>query len=174
MTTVPAVVRGGNLLEFTLALALSAGVVAALLSVATLQDHRRRTEETGDLVQRASAAARRAQADRVQGDGPITVADLVHYLPGQRLVREGSRISALQTPINRPLALVAEGPFAFWFALRGLDQRECRTLLPRLWRLHPRLRLNQSLVKPSVHTAMPVTVLAQCLASGNTLEMEGS
>lgn len=167
-------VSGSSLLEFTLALALSAGVLSALMSLASVQDQRRRVEATGDLVQRAAVAARRMQAERPDGATALTVADLSAYLPGHPLVREGDRIVAMRTPINRPLALVDDGPFAFWLALRNLDRHECRTLLPRLWRLHPRLRLNQNLLKPTVGTPMPAVAVAHCLASGNTLEVEGT
>lgn len=165
--------RGYSLLNLTLTLLLAAFIVGGVLAAASALDHRRKVNQSLDLVHRAAARAKALYPMQPDGYASVTtarVADLVS--PGQR-VTSGGTVTALRTALSRELTIVPDGNFGFWVRLSGLPQSECRALLRQAWANYPRVRLNNAIIKVGMATPIGNTELALCTAT-NTLDMEGS
>ncbi|MBK8284865.1 MAG: hypothetical protein IPK97_08205 [Ahniella sp.] len=172
--TIPNAQRGSGMLEFSLALALTASIGAGLFSVAGLLEQRRQAGQTLDLIHRASALARRQLPLQPDGYASLSTASIAGLVPANRVIWSGGEVAGLRTPLNRPLRALGNGPFAFWIRLSELTRQECRTLLPQTWRDYSRIKLNDAVVKSQTHASFPQPLLDQCAARGNVLDVEGS
>ena len=172
--TIPSAQHGSGMLEFSLALALTASIGAALFSVAGLLEQRRQTTQTLDLVHRASALARRQSPLQPDGYASLSTASIIGLVPANRVIWSGGVVAGLRTPLNRPLSALGNGPFAFWIRLSDLTRNECRALLPQTWRDYARIKLNDTIIKSRTHASFPAPLLDQCVAGGNVLDVEGS
>lgn len=166
--------RGSGLLEFSLALGLTAALAAAVLSVGSMLERRHRVQATHELIQRSVGVAKRQAAMLPNGFTGIDTGSLVDLVPANRVEWQAGQVAALRTPLDRSLRLAGNGPFAFWISVAGLDRSECRSLLSMSWRDHARIRVNQIQVKSQATTLLVPGSLAQCAGSGNLLDLEGT
>ena len=171
---IPKTLRGSGMLEFALALALTASIGAGLFSVAGLLERRHQASQTLELIDRASALARRQLSMQPDGYASLSTAAIAGLVPANRVIWSGGEVSGLRTPLNRPLSTLGNGPFAFWIRLSDLNRTECRTLLPQTWRGYARIKLNDTIIKSQTQSVFPAPALDQCAALGNVLDVEGS